>query len=376
MAEAPLSRTESVDRALDEGRTREDIVDELVAGGLSRSTAERFVDRRIAVRLPRPAAPAIVSDAAAASSDGDENEDSDGRAALVGGTFWLSLGCTVTGITYFVATPGQKYVIAYGAMIGGLIAFVRGFVRWVGAGVPFPLLGIVGAAIMPPIVIFSLVTLGRSLARSERRPEWVATPTKTAGENATPAPPTPTSNPSDEDQRAASEREAADRARAERHAARVTRALRELRPSEPMAACDAALALGDAQAREAIPALLALLKRPDAMGATRNCAASALVRLGETDHSLAFYLECTKSEGDLRRSAIIGFGEIGPKAASVALPFLAERLHSPYKDERYLTVESLARLGVAAQPLLQEAEHDADASVRQRATRALAELGR
>src|SRR5262249_5291602 len=56
----------------------------------------------------------------------------DERTGLVSGSFWLSLGCTVTGATYLLAAPGEKYAIAYGAMIAGALAFGRGLKRWRG----------------------------------------------------------------------------------------------------------------------------------------------------------------------------------------------------------------------------------------------------
>ena len=108
----------------------------------------------------------------------------------------------------------------------------------------------------------------------------------------------------------------------------------------------------------------------------RGCAASALVDLGETDTAIATYTEWAEgNDADLRRSALVGFGHIGPSAADVALPYLTEALKSPQMDLRYLAVMSLAKLGPAAVPLLQVASGDADKDVRALATRALSAKG-
>jgi HEAT repeat protein len=107
----------------------------------------------------------------------------------------------------------------------------------------------------------------------------------------------------------------------------------------------------------------------------RGCAAAALLELGEIDTALAFYSECAEGpDPDLRRSALGGFGDIGPRAAPVALPFLADALRSEHWDTRYLAVDSLAKLGPTARPLLEEARNDTRKEVRDHVARALARL--
>jgi HEAT repeat protein len=70
----------------------------------------------------------------------------------------------------------------------------------------------------------------------------------------------------------------------------------------------------------------------------------------------------------------MGFGDIGPPAAEVGLPYLAEALQSPDWSERYLAVEALAHLGQAGGPLLRGATQDAEQRVRERAVQALAAM--
>ena len=120
-----------------------------------------------------------------------------------------------------------------------------------------------------------------------------------------------------------------------------------------------------------MPALVNLLNFADA-SSVRICAASALLSLGETGTALAAYSRWAEgTDSDQRRSAMVGFGEIGPSAAHIALPHLAEALKSPHMDVRYLAVESLAKLGPTAVPLLKVAAGDADTHVRDRAAAAL-----
>jgi HEAT repeat protein len=151
----------------------------------------------------------------------------------------------------------------------------------------------------------------------------------------------------------------------------VAKALTQLSSKQPMTQCDAALLLGRLGSREQVPPLIDLLNA-STFTSVRGCAASALVDLGETDTAMAAYTEWAQGrDADLRRSALVGFGHIGPSAADVALPYLTEALKSPHMDVRYLAVDSLAKLGPAALPLLEVASGDADKDVRARAARAL-----
>jgi hypothetical protein len=152
---------------------------------------------------------------------------------------------------------------------------------------------------------------------------------------------------------------------------RAARALERLASDREMTQCAGALELGRMGARAHVAALADATSsaRP---GSVRVCAASALVTLGEHETAMRAYTEWAEgTDTTLRRSALIGFGEVGPSAASVALPHLAQALQSPHMDLRYLAVDSLSKLGAAAVPLLEQASKDADARVRDYAGRAL-----
>jgi len=152
---------------------------------------------------------------------------------------------------------------------------------------------------------------------------------------------------------------------------RSARALERLASNHPMTQCEAALELGRMGARAHVAAIA------DAMSSARSssvrvCAASALVTLGEHGTAMQAYAEWAEASDDsLRRGALMGFGDVGPSAAAVALPHLAQALQSPHWDLRYLAVESLSKLGAAAVPLLEQASQDTHQHVREHAGRAL-----
>ena len=170
---------------------------------------------------------------------------------------------------------------------------------------------------------------------------------------------------------AAAELAAADRARAEqiraesnaernigntertaRLDARVAKAVTQLSSKQPMTQCDAALLLGRLGAREQVPQLVDLLTA-SIFTSVKGCATSALVDLGETDTAMATYTEWAEgNDADLRRSALTGFGHIGPSAADVALPYLTEALKSPQMDLRYLAVNVAREAGAGGRPAL------------------------
>lgn len=282
---------------------------------------------------------------------------------MVSGAFWLSLGGCVTGVTYLLAKPGDEYVLAYGAVVAGGLAFLRGLARWrqTAAG-PFPWRSVLVAACLPFAGTCALVGGSVGLRAWQRASKAAEQERVDRAERAR-----------EEDEAAAAQREMADRARDEAQARRVERALDTVRTStNPLAICDAMAILGRNGATEAIPDLEILLRSPDSTS-VRGCAAGTLVRLGEVDTALAFFVESAGgADPDLRRRALMGFGEIGPRAAPVALPFLTDALRSPHWDTRYLAVHSLVKLGPSARPLLEEARNDSRKEVREFAARALA----
>lgn len=151
--------------------------------------------------------------------------------------------------------------------------------------------------------------------------------------------------------------------------ARVDAAIAQLRSGPTTIRCDAALLLGRIGTGAQINVLTDVVFNYSELTSVRICAVTALRQMGETDTVLGIYESWARdTDQDLRRAAITGFGEIGPEATATALPFLERELGSEFMDVRYLVVESLGKLGPAADTLLAEAAKDEDATVRKRAS--------
>lgn len=368
--------TARIQSALAEGKLRPDIVADLVASGLSKPTAERMVQRVAeggaltaspSAPLPRPSLPPRVAAMGAANArpspaDTLTGAQREARQGLIAGAFWFSFGIVVTGVTYLAASPGGRFVFAYGAILAGGAAFTKAFFRFLSSGGSFPWLATMAAAAAPlaPFVILVMVaTHQRGSARFARRAEeykrleaaWAVRVRADAKRRA--------------------ETDAV--ARSAEKAAEIARTREGLRTArQPTLVCDLALALGRGHVSEAAPDLMAVLNQPTRSDSERNCAAYALVQLGETAAPLAFYQECArKGTSDAIGMAAAGFADIGPSAAELALPLLRELMKSPHRDRRSWAVESLAKIGPAGRPLLELASRDPDAFVRESAQRYL-----
>jgi hypothetical protein len=129
-----------------------------------------------------------------------------------------------------------------------------------------------------------------------------------------------------------------------RNEVRVQRLLDKFKTDRPITLCDAALELARLGARDHVTELKNLMWNEQASNA-RACAASALVSLGETGDVLATYVAWAGGQNaDLRRAALAGFGEIGPDAAELGMPFLNEALDSPYVEVRMVASEAIAKV--------------------------------
>jgi HEAT repeat protein len=150
--------------------------------------------------------------------------------------------------------------------------------------------------------------------------------------------------------------------------ARVDAAIEQLKSESPTIRCDAALLLGRIGTGAQINLLTDVVYDYSESTSVRICAVGALRQIGETSTVLGIYESWARdTDHDLRRAAITGFGEIGPEATATALPYLEREFGSEFMDVRYLVVESLGKLGPAADALLAEAAKDQDATVRNRA---------
>ena len=159
--------------------------------------------------------------------------------------------------------------------------------------------------------------------------------------------------------------------------ARVDAAVAQFKSESPTARCSAAMQLGRIGTGAQINVLTDVVYNYSEVTSVRICAAGALRQMGETSTALGIYeLWARDTDPDLRRAAILGFGEIGREATATALPYLERAFGSEFMDVRYLVVESLGKLGPEADALLMEATKDQESLVRARADALLKARGR
>ena len=281
---------------------------------------------------------------------------------LTRGGIAMAIGLVLTLLSFAIPAGGTLWV---GLIAYGVLSFGRGVFRSAMLRRPFPWKRVLASAGIPGAVIVAFVAyVGWRVIQQERKAQATAAAELAAADQAR------------ADQiRAESkaQRDVANQARAARQDARLDQALKQLTSNQSTVQCDAAMLLGRSGSKEYVPPLVNLLS----MASTtfvRGCAAGALVQLGDIYTPMAAYDRwAAGSDADLYRSALVGFGAIGPPAADVALPHLTGALKSPRMDIRYLAVDSLAKLGPAAVPLLQVAADDTDPHVRSRAGSALKE---
>ena len=157
---------------------------------------------------------------------------------------------------------------------------------------------------------------------------------------------------------------------------RYTRAEQNLKSANPMIACEAAHTLARSQSADFIPPL-AELSRSSSYDSVRDCAAGALAELGAFREALNVYFRFSQSNDiDSQHRAISGYGKLGPEAARDTLPYLERALRSDWWGTRSVAVTALARIGPAAEPLLEIAAEDEVPEIREEAKLALARLRR
>ena len=128
--------------------------------------------------------------------------------------------------------------------------------------------------------------------------------------------------------------------------------------------CEAAVAIGRTKRTEFAATLHAMLRDSSDDWLTM-CLAHGLIALGETEAPLGIFQEwAERGDRDRQRAAVTMFGEIGPSAADIALPYAAAELEHPHADARINAAHTLSQLGPKARNLLERAAQDPDSTVR------------
>jgi hypothetical protein len=178
MAPQPGGLTASIRRKLQEGRTPEEIVQELVAGGLGQVSAQRFVDRALAEDASAPPLPPLpaVTETTDVAPQGDgldqflqtKTEETQAAEAKTGrGTLWVGSmlmcgGIAITGFSYIMADPGERYTLMWGPVVFGFIIWGQAVLKGFANFRTFAWLSAVASILVP--VALTVITIGVAAA--------------------------------------------------------------------------------------------------------------------------------------------------------------------------------------------------------------------
>jgi len=136
---------------------------------------------------------------------------------------------------------------------------------------------------------------------------------------------------------------------------------------------DAITALAEIEPKEAVPILIeAAIK--DKHGGVRSAAIRMLKKMDPEAAVPALTEALDSDDSGIRRSAIDGLEEIGPKA-SAAVPALIRELKDETENNHYLAAQALEAVGPAAVPALVAALKDDNSVIRERVAGALGRIG-
>lgn len=402
MASEPGGISASVRRQLGEGRSRDEIVAGLVAGGLSKPSAERFVDREIGSQPPplppleplipgpltpppveAPAEPVEAEAPAGTMYQGppagtmyegpaggdadqidrfletaqDDRDEADARRDIRVGSYATTIGIALTLISMLF--PGRG-VLFYGAVLYGLYRFIRGVVRYARLDTPFPWGRVVVMALLPivsfPVLFFAVASFAMQRDMTSARGfdeadiESAREVRKQAGD--------------------------AYELRQRRSAESVDSLVEALGRSRYGGECVPAAALSRSQSERAVEPLLQYLRATQGLPwQSQTCLVKALADLGEIDHAIGYYRSWLLGDNKfLAYEAMRGFGDIGPDAAPQAIPLLEYFIKSGTVTDRIQAAQALGKLGPDAEELLKVLAGDSDVNVQNTAKISLSRL--
>src|SRR5688572_25136882 len=173
MAATPGGLTATIRRKLKDGKTPDEVVQELVAGGLGKASAQRFVDRALAEDAPAaslPPAPPMPDHAADAPADGLDQfiqvktAETEAENAKTGTRqLWIACalmcaGIAITGFSYVTAEPGERYTLMWGPVAFGFFLWGKSVVQGFANARSFAWVSAAASIALP--VVLTVVTLG------------------------------------------------------------------------------------------------------------------------------------------------------------------------------------------------------------------------
>ena len=133
MAGTPGGLTTSIRRKLQGGKSPDEVVQELVAGGLTEVSAQRFVDRAMTEDASAAPLPPLPESGTAGDSLDQfiqtKSAEAETAAARTGGKqLWIGSalmcgGIIVSAVSYLMADVGERYIMMWGPMLFGLLTW-------------------------------------------------------------------------------------------------------------------------------------------------------------------------------------------------------------------------------------------------------------
>ena len=144
MAGSPGGLTASIRRKLQDGKTPEEIVSELVATGMTQVSAQRFVDRAVLEQQSAPPLPPVAEAPAPVdeldqfiqtkSAETEAAAAKTGRRSLWVASALMCAGVAITGISFMMAGEGDRFTLMWGPVAFGLLLWgktvIQGFANF------------------------------------------------------------------------------------------------------------------------------------------------------------------------------------------------------------------------------------------------------
>ena len=168
MAGTPSGLTTSIRRKLQQGRTPEEIVQELAAGGLGQVSAQRFVERALAeddsTTPPQPItdAPVPIDELdqfiQTKSAETEAEQAKTGSKSLWVASMLMCSGVAITGISYIMADAGERFTLMWGPVVFGFLLWGKAVLQGCSNARTFAWFSAFGSIAAP--VALSVVLLG------------------------------------------------------------------------------------------------------------------------------------------------------------------------------------------------------------------------
>ena len=168
MAATPGGLTATIRRKLHDGKSPDEIVQELVAGGLGQTSAQRFVDRAMAEDASAPPLPPVAEPAAPVdeldqfiqtkTAETEAENAKTGRKSLWVASVLMCSGIAITGFSYIMAAPGQRFTLMWGPIAFGFLLWGKSVLQGFGNLRTFAWFSAIGSIAAP--VVLAVVLLG------------------------------------------------------------------------------------------------------------------------------------------------------------------------------------------------------------------------